>query len=202
MARVFAGSSMRRTISPLILLVTGLAAVTLPTTRSAAADDNSSFTSQSVPTFARAGARVTVSLTFRNTGTASWTFSGGYILSSPDPANSANWQVSSVALPSPVEAGSSVTFTFRVTAPITPGTYDFHWQLAHGTRFFGATSTNVAIKVIAPDSSASPFRQLFTLLTASAESVPPRVNKTSNLQESRQTLDYSKQAGVTKFNFD
>jgi len=145
---------MHRTIGPLIVVVTGLAAVTLPTTRSAAADDNSSFTSQSVPTSARAGTRVTVSLTFRNTGTTSWKVSGGYVLGSPDPANSANWQVSSVALPSPVEPGSSVTFTFRVSAPITPGIYDFHWQLAHGTTFFGATSANVAIKVIAPDSSA------------------------------------------------
>jgi hypothetical protein len=145
---------MHRTIGPLIVVVTGLAAVTLPTARSAAADDNSSFTSQSVATSARAGTKVTVSLTFRNTGTTSWTVSGGYVLGSPDPANSANWQVSSVALPSPVEPGSSVTFTFRVSAPITPGIYDFHWQLAHGTTFFGATSANVAIKVIAPDSSA------------------------------------------------
>ena len=141
-----------RTIGPLIALVAGFAAVTLPATRSAAADDNSSFTSQSVPVSAQAGNRFSVSLTFRNTGSTSWTVSGGYVLGSPDPVNSANWQVSSVALPSPAEAGSSVTFSFRVSAPITPGTYDFHWQLAHGSKFFGATSTNVAIKVVAPPS--------------------------------------------------
>lgn len=122
------------------------------------------------------------------------------MLGSPDPANSANWQVSSVALPSPVEAGSSVTFTFRVTAPITPGTYDFHWQLAHGARFFGATSTNVAIKVIAPDSSASPFRQLFTLLTASAESGHHESTKLQALTSV--TQQWAGSYKVTKFNFD
>jgi len=85
-----------------------------------------------------------------NAGTTSWTVSGGYVLGSPNPAKSATWQVSSVALPSTVEAGSRVTFSFRVSAPITPGTYNVQWQMEHGTTFFGATSTNVAVKVVAP----------------------------------------------------
>jgi len=97
-----------------------------------------------------AGTRVSVSVTFTNTGTTSWTVSGGYVLGCPSPANSATWEVSSVALPSTVEVGSTVTFSFRVNAPITPGTYNFQWQLEHGTTFFGATSTNVAVKVVAP----------------------------------------------------
>src|SRR5260370_23240380 len=101
----------------------------------------------------RAGMRVFVSLTFRNTGTASWTVSGGYVLGSPNPANSATWQVSSVALPSTVEAGSSVTFNFRVSAPTTPGTYDLQWQFEHGTTFFGAKSTDVSVKVGDPPAS-------------------------------------------------
>jgi hypothetical protein len=89
-------------------------------------------------------------VTFTNTGTTPWTVSGGYVLGSPSSVNSATWEVSSVALPSTVEVGSSVTFSFRVNAPITPGTYNFQWQVEHGTTFFGATSTNVAVKVGAP----------------------------------------------------
>jgi len=147
---------MRRTIGPVV--AAGLATVTLLAAGPAQADDNSSFASQSVPASMGAGTRVSVSVTFTNTGTTSWTVSGGYVLGCPSPANSATWEVSSVALPSTVEVGSTVTFSFRVNAPITPGTYNFQWQLEHGTTFFGATSTNVAVKVVAPPavSLASP----------------------------------------------
>jgi Ig-like domain from next to BRCA1 gene len=145
---------MRRIISPLIVVAAGLTAVTLLAVGSAAADDSSSFTSQSVPASMGAGARVSVSLTFRNTGTTSWTISGGYVLGSPDPDNGATWQVSAVGLQSTVEAGSSVTFSFGVRAPSTPGTYAFQWQLEHGTTFFGARSTNVAVKVVAPPNAS------------------------------------------------
>jgi hypothetical protein len=132
-----------------MVVAAGLAAVALLAGRSAAAADSSSFISQSVPASMRTGGRVLVSLTFKNTGTTPWTISGGYVLATPNPDHGAIWQVSSVALPSEVEAGSSVTFSFRISAPLAPGTYNFQWQLEHGTTFFGATSTNVAVKVVA-----------------------------------------------------
>jgi Ig-like domain from next to BRCA1 gene len=116
--------------------------------RSPADDDDAAFASQSVPESMSVGSRVFVTLTFRNTGATSWTAQGGYLLGPPDPATGATWQVSSVALPSAVPAGSSVTFSFRVTAPATPGTYNFQWQMQSRSRFFGATSTNVPIKVV------------------------------------------------------
>ena len=149
--------SIHRTLRPIV--AAGLAAVALLAAGPAAAEDNSAFASQSVPASMSAGTRVSVSVTFTNTGTTSWTVSGGYVLGCPSPVNSATWEVSSVALPSAVEVGSSVTFSFRVNAPITPGTYNFQWQLEHGTTFFGATSTSVAVKVVAPPtvSIASPI---------------------------------------------
>lgn len=145
--------SMRRSISPVILVAAWLAAATPINARSAVGDDNASFTSQSVPESVAAGARISVSLTFRNTGATSWTVSGGYVLGSPNPANSGTWQTSSVGLPSTVEPGSTVTFSFKVSAPSSPGIYDFEWQLEHGTTFFGAKSTNVSVKVVAPPAS-------------------------------------------------
>jgi len=48
---------MRRSIRPLILVAAWLAAVMLLNARSAAADDNSSFTSESVPASMPAGMR-------------------------------------------------------------------------------------------------------------------------------------------------
>ena len=170
---------MRRT---LIAVAAGIAAVTLLSAGPAAAEDNSSFVSQSVPASVRVGIRVAVSLTFRNTGTTSWTPAGGYVLGSPNPANSATWEVSSVALPSAVAPGSSVTFNFNVSAPSTPGTYNFQWQLQTGTRFFGATSTNVSVAVaarpaasITNPTSAATFASLEALQQQAFQVLPLRV---------------------------
>ena len=172
-------SSMRCAIRRLIVVAAGLAALTLLAARSAAAADNSSFTSQSVPASMGTGTRVFVSLTFMNTGTTSWTVSGGYVLGSPNSANSATWQVAGVALPSPVAAGSSVTFSFEVTAPTTPGTYNFQWQMEDGTTFFGAASTNVSVRVVArpavsitSPTNGAPF--------AAPASIPLRASATSS----------------------
>ena|SRR6266853_1263363 len=140
---------MHRPTRSLIIAAAGLAAVMMLAARSAAAADNSSFLSQAVPESISAGSRISVSLTFMNTGTNAWTVAGGYVLGCPNPADGGTWQVDSVALPSPVPAGSSVTFTFRINAPMTPGTYNFQWQLESGTTFFGAKSTTVPVKVVA-----------------------------------------------------
>ena len=115
--------------------------------QAAAASDDSSFRSQLLPASLVAGTHVSVSLTFVNTGTTAWSPHGGYVLGCPDPGKSATWEVSMVSLPTTVEAGSSATFTFNVTAPDTPGTYKFQMQMVHGTTFFGATSTEVSIRV-------------------------------------------------------
>ncbi len=170
---------MRRT---LIGVAAGIAAVTLLSAGPAAAEDNSSFVSQSVPASMRVGIRVAVSLTFRNTGTTSWTPAGGYVLGSPNPANSATWGVSSVALPSAVAPGSSVTFNFSVSAPSAPGTYNFQWQLQTGTRFFGATSTSVSVAVaarpaasITNPTSAATFASLEALQQQAFQVLPLRV---------------------------
>src|SRR5207249_1025197 len=40
-----------------------------------------------------------------------------------------------------------VTFSFNVTAPATKGTYNFQWRIVQdGVEWFGALSTNVAVK--------------------------------------------------------
>jgi hypothetical protein len=140
-------ATMRRISRPLIAIAAELGALALLAGPSAAAEDDSSFASQSVPASAIAGSRFSVSLTFTNTGATAWTVPGGYMLGCPNPVTGANWSVDSVALPSLVPAGSKVTFTFSVTAPVTPGTYEFQWQLQKGATFFGAPSANVPIKV-------------------------------------------------------
>lgn len=120
------------------------------------AADDSRFLSQVVPASLSAGTSTSVSLTFMNTGTTPWTVPGGYVLACPDAVIAATWEVDTVGLPGPVEPGTSVTFTFRVTAPDTAGTHNFQWRMQHGTTLFGATSPNVPVKVSARPRAALP----------------------------------------------
>ena len=108
---------------------------------------NSQFVSQSVPSTMQTANSYPVSVTFTNTGTATWA-PGQYILYSQNAPGNNRWRVNSVPLPSSVAPGASVTFNFTVYAPITPGTYNFQWRLRKsGTGDFGALSTNVPVVV-------------------------------------------------------
>jgi RHS repeat-associated protein len=52
------------------------------------------------------------------------------------------------ALPSTTAPGSNAVFSFNVTAPSTPGTYNFQWKMVQdGVEWFGALSPNQAIRV-------------------------------------------------------
>jgi len=115
----------------------------------AEAADNSQFDSQSVPDTMTCFRNYTVSVTMKNTGTTTWTQAGGYNLGSYNPYDNWTWGLSRVPLSSTATVcpGESKTFTFTVTAPGTPGTYNFQWQMVKdgvGGAWFGAYSTNRA----------------------------------------------------------
>src|SRR5205814_1785464 len=82
------------------------------------------YVSQTVPGVMLAGQPYNVSLTINNTGTNTWAV-GNYFLGAQNPQDSQVWGISRVWLPAAVAPGSSVTFNFTVTAPSTPGTYNF-----------------------------------------------------------------------------
>jgi serine protease len=106
--------------------------------------------SQSVPSTMVAGQSYSVSLTVKNAGSLAWSPVGptcnAYRLGS---ANANNWGVNGRAdLPAAVAAGQQTTITFTVTAPATPGTYNFQWQmLQECVQWFGDLSPNVAVTV-------------------------------------------------------
>jgi hypothetical protein len=112
---------------------------------------DAAFVSQSVPRTMTAGKPVEVSVTFRNTGTATWAAKENYRLGSQNPQDNTIWGFGRVDPASRVAPSQSNTFTFTVTPPTTPGTYNFQWQmLQDGVEWFGQTSTNVAVTVKAP----------------------------------------------------
>ncbi|MEP6943442.1 MAG: NBR1-Ig-like domain-containing protein [Betaproteobacteria bacterium] len=107
------------------------------------------YVSQQVPATVPAGATVQVTVTFKNTSTATWNPSDGYALVSASPLGNTTWGTSSVTLPSAVAPGDSVTFSFFVVAPATPGTYTFQWQMsATGGAPFGKLSPATTVTVV------------------------------------------------------
>ena len=109
--------------------------------------NNAAFVTQSVPSALTSGQTASVSVTMRNSGTATWT-AGTYFLGSQNPQDNTTWGLNRVGLPSSVAPGANATFTFTITAPAAAGTYNFQWRmLQNGVGYFGATSTNVAISV-------------------------------------------------------
>ncbi len=118
--------------------------------------NGATFVSQSVPSTMTAGQNYTVSVTMNNSGTSTWT-TDLYKLGSQNPQDNGTWGTGRVYLSSAVAPGSNYTFTFTVTAPSTPATYNFQWRMVkEGVEWFGAYTTNVAVNV----SSAAPSGQL------------------------------------------
>lgn len=110
---------------------------------------DSQFISQVTPATVGPGQSFFASVRWLNTGTRLWDGAAGFVMVSRNPANNATWGGNQVPwFNSAVEPGQQMEFAFQATAPGTPGTYDFQWQLyQQGVGFFGQTSTNVAITV-------------------------------------------------------
>jgi hypothetical protein len=121
------------------------------TTLPAASPNDAAFVSQSVPATMVAGQTYSVSITFRNIGTTTWSGGSGYKLASQNPFNNSTWGTTRVVLPPgsrPVVPGAQITFAFVVRAPAAPGTYNFQWSMwRQSLAPFGELSPNVAVTV-------------------------------------------------------
>ncbi len=129
---------------------------------------NSQFLSQTVPSSVQPGQGFSVNLKFLNTGGQIW-FGSDFYLASQNPALNQTWGGNGVSLAAfATSPGQQLDLTFTASAPFTPGTYNFQWQLFKNdgvTNFFGQMSTNVAIQVGASGgtcpSSLSPASKSF-----------------------------------------
>ncbi|HKZ55352.1 MAG TPA: Calx-beta domain-containing protein [Anaerolineales bacterium] len=125
--------------------------------QSGSTDDGAEFVRQLAPLSLRPGEERSVSVTMRNVGQTAWTAAEGYALGSQNPQDNLTWQVGRVALPDGevVERGEEGSFDFVITAPTTPDTYDFQWQMVQdGVAWFGDLTPNLRIKVAAPANGA------------------------------------------------
>ena len=109
------------------------------------------FLAQSLPPEIPAGTTAPASLTFRNIGLNAWSEANLYRLAILNPFDNLTWGFNRVVLPGEVAPGAIVTLDFTITAPLTPGAYDFQMQLLReGVGLFGQPSSNVSITITAP----------------------------------------------------
>jgi Ig-like domain from next to BRCA1 gene/Glycosyl hydrolases family 39 len=114
--------------------------------------DGAQLLGSTLPTSMETGQTITVRLTFKNTGTSTWTAAAGYRLGAEgdqDPFTS-NRQL--LAPGEAIAPGRQKTFVFDLTAPTNPGTYHTQWQmLKEGVARFGDfTAQDVAVTQAPP----------------------------------------------------
>ena len=100
--------------------------------------DGAHLIAANVPVTMDAGQAITVSVTFQNTGTSTWTAANQYKLGAiggSDPFAAPRQLIPTGIAVAP---GQQITFTLPFTAPAAPGVYTTHWQmLREGVDWFG-----------------------------------------------------------------
>jgi hypothetical protein len=93
--------------------------------------DNAEFIMQEAPTIMDPGETATVTVSFKNIGTSTWTKAAHYSLVYAVDSSLNTWGVNEVEFEEAesIQAGESKTFSFNVTAPLTEGVYAFQWSL-------------------------------------------------------------------------
>jgi hypothetical protein len=108
----------------------------------------SQFLSQSVPQTLLIGQQFNVVIRWLNKGTSSWDPSAGFKVTSQYPTNNTIWGINRVLPVGIVGPEGLLEARFTLTAPSTPGAYDFQWQLHQdGLGIFGAESPGLTIFV-------------------------------------------------------
>ncbi len=144
-------------VSPSSTTTTGSVFSNLATITQSLAN-GATFISQSVPATMTPGQTYAVSVTMRNSGSSTWTAAEDYKLGSANPLDNMTWGLKRVLIPdgTTVPPNTDRTFTFNVTAPTTPGTYNFQWRMVREfIEWFGASSTNVPVNVVSSNCTAS-----------------------------------------------
>lgn len=110
--------------------------------------DNASYLSQSTPGIMEPGKSYDVTISMKNTGSTTWQ-KGNYKLRLMNPTESMIklWGTSDIDLGSNIAPNESVTFSFSLKAPETPGDYSLQYQMANGNAFFGEPSAKIPVTI-------------------------------------------------------
>lgn len=126
----------------------GCSSSTNYTINAAALVNNAQFWTENCPSSIAAGTTANVSVSMKNTGTTTWTSAANYRLGSQNPQDNNTWGLGRVGLPSTTTPTNIAVFNFGITAPTTPGTYNFQWRMVQdGVQWFGDQTVNCPITV-------------------------------------------------------
>lgn len=119
----------------------------------------SAVVTQTIPARMLPGQAGQFRITFRNTGSLTWSGPGFGIASNNTPVSL--WGPSSSLIPGGTNVGTNQTreFVLNVTAPTTPGTYDSRWRMRDfgaGTGQFGAEATSSVVVTLCGNGVINP----------------------------------------------
>src|SRR5882672_58639 len=149
--------SKRALLAVLLLTSSAVALTSLGIRRAMLSGNDAAFVSQSVPATMTAGEAYAVTVRMLNQGTTTWTPGQLYRLGSQNPQDNTTWGLGRVDLSAgdSVSPGATTTFSFVVTAPSSPGSYNFQWQMVQdGVEWFGAKTLNMAVQVVPHQATA------------------------------------------------
>ena len=111
--------------------------------------NDAQFVREDVPSYMVVGRTYPVAVVVKNSGNSTWT-SEQFNLGAQNPPDNALWgRRIKLAPGETVLPGQEKTFAFAVTAPQTPGTFNFQWRmLKENSSWFGEITDNVPISVI------------------------------------------------------
>jgi hypothetical protein len=162
----------------------------------AEAGNDASFYAQDVPTTMVAGQTYGVAVWMTNTGTTTWVAGQGFSLGSQNPQDNTTWGLGRVDLYKSMGPGTTYGFGFQVTAPTTPGTYNFQWRMVQeGVEWFGGYSTNVVITVTAPPPPTLKNDAQFISQSVPAKMFPDRVYPVSVTMRNTGTTTWTPAGG-------
>jgi hypothetical protein len=149
--------------------------------------NGATFISQSVPTSMIAGQSYAVSLTMKNTGTTTWQSGTLHRLGTQNPTDNTTWMgANRVTLPSAITPDATCTFSFNVTAPSTPGSYNFQWRMVQdGVEWFGEMSANLPVNVVA---NVPPSISLTAPANAASFNAPANINLSASASDTDGTI--------------
>jgi hypothetical protein len=107
------------------------------------------------PGAVESGQTLDVGLTFKNTGTTTWTAAAGYTLGADNDQDPFTDARQPLATADAIAPGQQKTFNLTITAPLVPGIYTVRWRmLREGTGRFGRTFEKQITVNAAPPPSA------------------------------------------------
>ena len=161
--------------------------------------NDAQFISQSVPSLMVSGQTYQAYLTMKNIGTNAWTEINNFRLGSQNPQDNHQWNGGRVGLSS-VEAiapGASKTFSYTVTAPVSPGNYNFQWRMVQDyVEWFGENSSNIVVTVITT-STTTTSTTTTTTTTSTTTSTSSSTTTTSTTTSSTSSSSTTTSTSIT-----